>query len=185
MDFLSSVNAFTVFLAIALIGFVFLLVSLIFGEIFDFFDHDVDFDHGGPGILSSRVIAVFVTAFGAFGAIATRNGLKPGAASGVGLASGFVFGGLIYVFLRFLYGQQVTSEVLASDLVGQNARVVVAIPANGMGQVRCRIGEELVDKIAQARDGLAIPENTPVRIEEVLGETVIVKASTAGSASSA
>ena len=175
MDSLSSVNAFTVFVAIALIGFVFLVVSLVFGEIFDFFDHDVDFDHGGPGILSSRVIAVFITAFGAFGAIAMQNGLSPGAASAVGMGSGAVFGGVIYAFLRFLYGQQATSEVLASDLVGQNARVIIAIPANGMGQIRCRIGEELVDKVAQARDGLAIAENTPVRIEEVLGETVIVK----------
>jgi membrane protein implicated in regulation of membrane protease activity len=174
MDLL-SVNAYTVFLGIAAIGFVFLLVSLIFGEIFDFFDHDIDFDHGGPGILSSRVIAVFITAFGAFGAIATNNGLGPGPASAVGLGSGVLFGGIIYGFLRFLYGQQATSEVLASDLVGQSARVVVAIPANGVGQVRCRIGEELIDKVAQARDGVAIAENTPVRIEEVLGETVIVK----------
>ena len=45
--------------------------------------------------------------------------------------------------------------------------------------------QDVPSLIAQARDGLAIPENTPVRIEEVLGETVIVKASTAGSASSA
>lgn len=176
MDLLQPLSAFTVFVAIAAVGFVFLIVSLVFGEIFDFFDHDLDFDsHGGPGILSSRVIAVFITAFGAFGAIATNNGLSSGRASGVGLASGVVFGGVIYAFLRFLYGQQATSEVRTSDLVGQNARVVVSIPANGVGQVRCRIGEELVDKIAQSRDGLAIPENTPVQIEEVLGETVIVK----------
>ena len=185
MDFVSSVNAYTVFVAIAAVGFVFLLVSLIFGEIFDFFDHDVDFSHGGPGILSSRVIAVFVTAFGAFGAIATNNGLGAGPASAVGLGSGLLFGGVIYAFLRFLYGQQATSEVLASDLLGQTARVVIAIPAHGVGQVRCRIGEELVDKVAQSRDGLAIAENTPVRIEEVLGETVIVKASSGSSAPSA
>ena len=175
MDFVSSVNAYTVFVAIAVIGFAFLLIALIFGEIFDFFDHDLDFDHGGPGLLSSRVIAVFITAFGAFGAIATNNGLAPGAASAVGLGSGVIFGGVIYGFLRFLYGQQATSEVLATDLVGQSARVVIAIPANGVGQVRCRIGEELVDKVAQSRDGAAIAENTPVRIEEVLGETVIVQ----------
>lgn len=175
MDFLPPLSAFTVFLAIAAVGFVFLVVSMIFGEIFDFFDHDVDVDHGGPGILSSRVIAVFITAFGAFGAIAVNNGLSTGAASGVGLASGVLFSGVIYMFLRFLYGQQATSEVLASDLVGQTARVVIGIPANGVGQVRCRIGEELVDKIAQSRDGLAIAENTPVTIQEVLGETVIVK----------
>lgn len=177
MGFLPTLSAFTVFVAIAALGFVFLVVSLIFGEIFDFFDHDLDLgmDHGGPGVLSSRVIAVFITAFGAFGAIAVNNGLSPGPASGVGLGSGLVFGGIIYGFLRFLFGQQATSEVLTSDLVGQSARVVVGIPANGVGQVRCRIGEELIDKIAQSRDGLAIPENTPVHIEEVLGETVIVR----------
>ena len=174
MDLAPSLSAFTVFLGIAGIGFVFLIVSLVFGEIFDFFDHDIDFDHGGPGILSSRVIAVFVTAFGAFGAIAVNNGMSPGAASGVGLGSGVVFGGVIYFFLRFLFGQQASSDVLASDLVGQTARVIVAIPANGVGQVRCRIGEELVDKIAQSRDGLAIAEHASVKIEQVLGETVVV-----------
>ena len=175
MDFLPQLTSFTVFLAIAGLGFVFLLASLIFGEIFDFFDHDLDFDHGGPGILSSRVIAVFITAFGAFGAIAVNNGMGPGSASAVGLGSGLVFGGVIYAFMRFLYGQQASSDVAAKDLVGQTGRVVIGIPANGVGQVRLRIGEELVDKIAQSRDGLAISENTPVHIEEVLGETVIVR----------
>ena len=174
MDLAPSLSAFTVFLGIAGIGFVFLMVSLVFGEIFDFFDHDIDFDHGGPGILSSRVIAVFVTAFGAFGAIAVNNGMSPGAASGVGLGGGVVFGGVIYFFLRFLFGQQASSDVLAADLVGQTARVIIAIPANGVGQVRCRIGEELVDKIAQSRDGLAIAEHASVKIEQVLGETVVV-----------
>ena len=174
MELFASMTAFGVFLSIAAVGFLFLIVSLVFGGIFDFFDHDLDVDHGGPGILSSRVIAVFITAFGAFGAIATNNGLAPGPASGVGLGSGVVFGGLIYAFLRFLYGQQATSEVLASDLVGRSARVVVSIPVNGVGQVRCRIGEELVDKVAQSRDGSAIAEHATVRVETVLGETVIV-----------
>lgn len=174
MDIVPSLSAFTVFLGIAGIGFVFLMVSLVFGEIFDFFDHDIDFDHGGPGILSSRVIAVFVTAFGAFGAIAVNNGMSAGAASGVGLGSGVVFGGLIYFFLRFLYGQQASSDVVAADLVGQTGRVIVAIPANGVGQVRCRIGEELVDKVAQSRDGLAVAEHASVKIEQVLGDLVVV-----------
>ena len=40
--------------------------------------------------------------------------------------------------------------------------------------MRCRVGEELIDKIARTRDGTLIPENAAVRIEEVLGETVIV-----------
>jgi membrane protein implicated in regulation of membrane protease activity len=173
MDFL-PLSAFTVFLTIAAVGFVFLIAALLFGEIFDFFDHGVDFETGGPGILSSRVIAVFITAFGAFGAIATNYGLSPGLASAAATGSGVTFGALMFVFARFLYGQQATSEVLATDLVGQNARVVIAIPANGVGQVRCRIGEELVDKIAQSRDGSPLGENTAVRIDAVLGEVVVV-----------
>jgi membrane protein implicated in regulation of membrane protease activity len=174
---LSSLSAFGVFLAIATIGFLFLAISLFFGEIFEHFDGGLDHDlsHGGPGFFSTRVLSVFVTAFGGSGAIATHYGLSPLAASAVGFLSGLVFGAPVYLFARFLYGQQASSDTRASDLVGQIARVVVTIPAGGVGQIRCRLGEELIDKIARASDGQVIAENTSVRIEEVLGETVIVK----------
>jgi len=32
-----------------------------------------------------------------------------------------------------------------------------------------------VDKVARANDGLSIPENATVKVEEVLGEVVIVR----------
>jgi hypothetical protein len=51
---------------------------------------------------------------------------------------------------------------------------VIGIPAAGVGQVRCTLGEQLVDKIARSDNEQPIPENAVVRIEEVLGETVIV-----------
>ncbi|HXW05928.1 MAG TPA: NfeD family protein [Vicinamibacterales bacterium] len=177
MAFLSSLSAFTVFLVIGGLGFALLLISLVFGGIFDFFDAslDHDLDHGGPGFFSSRVISVFITAFGGFGAIATHYGLSPLPASGVGFASGLAFGSAVYAFARFLYGQQASSEVRAAELVGQTARVIVTIPADGVGQVRCRLGEELIDKIARAHDGQTIPEHASVRVEEVLGEVVVVR----------
>ena len=176
MSFLPTLNAFSVFLVIAGVGFLFLLVSLVFGEIFDHFDAGLDHDlgHGGPGFFSSRVLSVFITAFGCVGAIATNYGLGPVPSSLLDLVSGLVFGGGVYAFARFLYGQQASSDVLAKDLVGQSARVVVTIPSGGVGQVRCRVGEELIDKVARARDGASIPEHTTVRVEEVLGEVVIV-----------
>jgi membrane protein implicated in regulation of membrane protease activity len=173
MDLVLSLSAFSVFLAIAVVGFVFLIVTAAFGGISDHFE-GFD-DHGGPGFFSARVIAVFVTAFGGAGAVATYYGMAPIPASGIGSATGLVFGGAIYMFARFLYGQQATSEVRSNDLVGQIARVIVAIPAGGVGQIRCRIGEELVDKIARTRHGDALGENISVQVEEVLGETVIVK----------
>jgi membrane protein implicated in regulation of membrane protease activity len=176
MDFLPAMNAFSVFLVIAGAGLLFLLVSLFFGEISEHFDTslDHDLDHGGPSFFSPRVMSVFVTSFGGVGAIATYYGLSPILASLTGFASGVALSALVLAFARFLYRQQATSEVRAHDLVGQSARVVVAIPPGGVGQVRCRIGEELIDKIARARDGLLVPENAAVRVEEVLGETVIV-----------
>ena len=178
-EWLSQISAFSIFLSIAGVGFVFLLVSLIFGEIFEHFegggfDHGLDADHGGPGILSTRILSVFVTAFGGTGAVATHYGLSPLPASGIGFASGVLFASLIYAFARFLWQQQVSSETRTADLVGQTGHVIVAIPRSGVGQVRCRMGEELIDKIARSRDEQAIPENAAVRIEEVLGEMVVV-----------
>jgi membrane protein implicated in regulation of membrane protease activity len=177
MELLPQLNAFTVFLAIAAIGFGFLLISLVFGEIFDHFDGglDHDFDHGGPGFFSTRVMSVFVTAFGGFGAIATHYGLSPLPASGVALAGGLLLATPIYYFARFLFSQQASSDMRTQDLVGQTGRVVVAIPAGGIGQVRCRVGEELVDRIARAREPVTIAENDAVIVEEVLGETIVVR----------
>jgi membrane protein implicated in regulation of membrane protease activity len=173
MTMMLSLSAFSVFLAIAAVGFIFLMVSAASGEIFEHFD-GID-DHGGPGFFSTRVIAVFVTAFGASGAVATYYGLGAVPASIAGSATGLVFGGAIGMLGRFLYRQQASSEVRAGDLVGQIARVIVAIPSGGVGQIRCRVGEELVDKIARTRDGDPVSENTSVLVEEVLGETVIVR----------
>ena len=175
MYFLPQLSAFTVFLAVCAVGFLFLLISLVFGGLFDFFETDHDFDTGGPGFFSSRVMAVFVTAFGGFGAVATYYGLGAVPASLVGFGSGLVFGGAIYALARVLYNQQASTEVRAGDLVGAIGRVVIGIPSGGVGQIRVRLGEELMDKIARTRDGIAIAENTSVQIEEVLGETVIVK----------
>jgi membrane protein implicated in regulation of membrane protease activity len=176
-SWLPQFSQFTVFLAIAAVGFVFLLIALFFGELFEHFDTSMDHDlgHGGPGFLSTRVLSVFVTAFGGFGAVGTAYGLGAIGASGTGFVSGLFFACLIYLFARFLYGQQASTDVRTRDMVGQHARVVVAIPVGGVGQVRCQLGEELIDKIARSHDGAAIAENRAVVIEEVLGESVIVR----------
>ena len=63
----SELSAFGVFLAIASIGFLFLLLSLVFAEISGHLG-DVHFEHGGPGFFSVRILSVFVTAFGGIGA---------------------------------------------------------------------------------------------------------------------
>ena len=180
---LLGISAFTIFLAIAAIGFVFLVVSFMFGEIFghgDFGGHDVGAHgdlHGDHGVsfFSTRVLSVFITAFGGFGAIGVHLGYRMEIATGLGLIGGAVFGTLIYLFASFLYSQQASSDIRVSELVGCTAQVTVAIPAGGLGQIRCSLGESIVQKIARAQDGDAIPANTLVKIDSVVGETVLVR----------
>jgi membrane protein implicated in regulation of membrane protease activity len=177
MEYFRQLSAFAVFSGIAGLGFIFLLVSLFFGEVFEQFgmELDHDLDHGGPGFMSPRILSVFITAFGGGGAISTSYGLTVGPSSAIGFFSGAVFATLIYYFAKFLYGQQATTQVHATDVVGRPARVTVAIPPSGVGQVRMQVGEEIIDKIARSKSGEAIPEHALVVVETVLGEIVVVR----------
>jgi len=176
-DWLAHVSQFTVFLSLSAVGFLLLVVALFFGEIFEHLDGsaDHDFGHGGPSFFSVRILSVFITAFGGFGAVATFYGFGVLASSGVGFLSGATFASLIYAFALFLFRQQASTDIHPRDVVGQPARVVVPIPKDGVGQVRCQIGEQLMDKIARTRDGGPIAENAIVTVTDILGEAVIVE----------
>lgn len=175
-EFLSSFSALTVFLIISAVGFVFLLGSLVMGDLFDQFGVEHGFDSGpdGPGFLDSRVISVFVLSFGGFGAIGTQSGLGIVASSFLGLLGGLVLGGLVSLFGRFLYKQQASSSVSAHQLVGRTAQVTVAIQHGNVGQITCRVGEERVEKLARTRNNEEVKTGSLVRIEEIAGDSVIV-----------
>ena len=177
---LVGLSTFGIFLAIAALGFLFLIVSFVFGEVFGHGDvdghiADVHGDVHGISFLNPRVLSVFVTAFGGFGAIGAHLGYRIEISTAIGLAGGAIFGGVIYLFARFLYGQQASSGVAVGELVGRTGQISVAIPAGGLGQVRCALGESVVEKLARTVDGAAIPANTSVKIESIVGETVLVR----------
>jgi membrane protein implicated in regulation of membrane protease activity len=175
-DLFASVSALTIFIAIAAVGLVFLVVSLLFGELLSDFGLGAD-GGGGPdghGFIDTRSVAVFVTAFGGFGAIGVGSGLGVVPSALLGLASGLVLGGAVALFARFLLGQQSTSSVSGAQLVGRTAQVTVTIPAGGVGQISCRIGEERVEKIARVRGGTELKNGALVLIEEFTGDSVIV-----------
>ena len=171
---LSQTSALTIFLAIGAIGLIFLLISLLFGEIIEEMHLEADLNHDGPGFFSTRVISVFLTAFGGVGALSVSQGLGVVAGSAIGFASGLLMGGLIYFFARFLYSQQASSIIDSNDLIGHTAQVTVGIPAGGLGQVRCLIGETMIEKTARSKDGVAIAHNSQVMIEELTDESLIV-----------
>ncbi|HEY5883812.1 MAG TPA: NfeD family protein [Pyrinomonadaceae bacterium] len=175
-EFLSNLSPLMVFLGIAAVGFIFLLFSLVVGDIFDSFGFDTGLDGAadGHGFLDSRVLSVFVTSFGGFGAIGIQMGLGIVASSFLGLAGGIVLGGLVSLFASFLHKQQSSSSFGASQMVGRTAQVIVPISPNGVGQVSCRIGEERIERLARSKDNSAIKAGVTVRVDEVAGDSLIV-----------
>ena len=172
-----------IFIAIGAIGFLFLMISLIIGDLFDAFDidfdtdFDMDADAGGGseiGVLDSRVISVFLTAFGFIAAIFLQIGFGTILSSLVGLGGGILLGGLIFAFGYFLHTQESSSSVSQRDLIGRTAKVIVGIRPESVGQISCHIGEERIEKLARTRDGREIKEGEMVFIEEINGDSFIV-----------
>lgn len=167
----------TTFLVIGGLGFLFLLVSLVVGDIFDAlgfnFGLNLDASHDF-GVFDSRVIAVFLTAFGGFGLIAATLGWGAVGGSLFGLFGGLVFGALVFYFGKLLYSQQSSSSVSNEDLIGRTAQVIVNIKPDQLGQISCLIGEEKVEKLARTRSGEELKAGQLVRIESVGSDSVIV-----------
>ena len=167
----------TIFLIIGAIGMLFLLISLIVGDIFEALHIDFGLDASHDfGVFDSRVIAVFLTAFGGFGAIGVQLGLGAIGSTLAGLGGGVIFGGLIALFAKFLTNQQASSSVSADQLVGRAAQVTVAIKPDQIGQITVRVGEERVEKLARAKNGTEIKTGAIVRIESIAGDSVLVSA---------
>ncbi|HMO79291.1 MAG TPA: hypothetical protein PKD24_00730 [Pyrinomonadaceae bacterium] len=176
MDFLSSINLVMLFAIIGGLGFVFLLASLILGDIFEMFGADADIggDAADFGLFDSRVIAVFMTAFGGFGLIGAWSGLGAVTSSLTGLLGGVIFGGVVSAFGRFLIGQQSSSSVTDSDLIGRTAQVTVTIKPGELGQISARIGDERVEKLARTNGSEEIKPGSIVKISAIAGDSVIV-----------
>ena len=176
MDFLTSINLITLFAIIGGVGFVFLLASLILGDIFEMFGGETDLGGEGTdfGLFDSRVIAVFITAFGGFGTIAAWSGYGAVASSLAGLLGGLVFGGVVSAFGRFLVGQQASSTVTDDALIGKTAQVTGAIKPGSAGQITSRVGDERVERLARASADAEIAAGSLVTIKSIAGDSVIV-----------
>lgn len=165
----------TIFLIIGGIGFLFLMISLLVGDLFDAFDFDFDLDTGNDfGIFDSRVVGVFLTTFGFVAALFIQFAFGTLVSTIFGLGIGIILGALVFAFGYFLHSQQASSSVSEKDLIGRTAQVIVGIRPESVGQISCLIGEERVEKIARARNGQEIKTGETVYIEEITGDAVIV-----------
>jgi membrane protein implicated in regulation of membrane protease activity len=171
----SDIILLTTFLIIGGIGFLFLLASLVVGDIFEAVGLDFSLDASHDfGVFDSRVISVFLATFGAIGAIGAQIGYGALGSSLFGLLGGVIFGAVVFYFGKFLYSQQSTSSVDVEQLIGRTAQVTVRIQPGNVGQISCRVGDERVEKLARARDGAEIKAGEIVRIESIAADSVIV-----------
>lgn len=185
-----------VFAGIGLFGLLFILISFLMGEIGHVGDlsvHEMGGDahvgeaggghdhaggvgeHDGPGPLSTRVISIFLAAFGTVATAARLSGLHSVTSAALGLASGYLLGWCTWRFMRLLWVQAASSHIRTLDLEGCPAEVTVAIPASGVGQVACVVHGVRTYQPARSVTGEEAPLGSAVRIAQVTAEGLMVE----------
>src|SRR5271169_3565174 len=144
-----------IFLAIMIAGVIMLVGGFMLGH-----DHDAEHaDHGGDAghdseptvsIFSTKVIGTFIMGFGGGGAIAQYVWGEVVRSSLTGFGVGVVMGAFMYLMMRLLYGQQSTSLVESSSIVGRTGTVASAIGANSVGQVVVVVGGQTLTYLARS-----------------------------------
>ncbi len=164
-----------IFVSIFAVGFVILILSMIFGH-----DGDVDVDADGldhgPSIFSVKLIALIMVGFGAggFGLRATTEyGMF--AASMTGVGGSIVVGLLGYLILRTFHRSQASSTIVDQDIVGSDANLLDGIDGDGRGQVSCVLRGREITFLARSRDGQSIKRGTPVKIISKTATVVTVE----------
>jgi membrane protein implicated in regulation of membrane protease activity len=167
-----------IYAAIGAAGLLLLLFMLVVGEFFGGGSDGHEIAHiddgGGPSILSVRVMAAFLTAFGVGGVISRYYHLSHPAASGIGVVAGIAMASIVYQFAKLLYSQQASTDLTMNRLVGTSAVVSVAIPANGVGQVSVHAGGEVSEHLARSAGGGPVARGTTVVITGLGGDSVTV-----------
>lgn len=167
-----------VFLAIAVASFLGVGGSFLFGGGDHDIGHDISHDHGGgdhgASIFSPQIIFTFTLGFGASAAIASASNLRLQWCIVIGLASGFVLAAAAYAFFSLAYKQQATSIIQTSTAVGRVANVLVAIPANGSGEIGLDVQGQYRTYLARSR-GVEIAKGMRVKVIENQGGDLIVE----------
>jgi membrane protein implicated in regulation of membrane protease activity len=134
-------------------------------------EHEVE----GPSPFSLRVVAMFAVGFGAGGLIGKGLGVADAVslipASGVAALTAAV----MWVFLRFLYGEQRSTSIQATDYLGLVGRVVISIPQDRPGQVALVVKGQRINAPARSEDGSAIRAQVQVEVLGMEGGMVVVK----------
>jgi len=179
-------SQFLVFAAIALVGFIVVGASFLFGG----HDHEVghDHDHGGDGhdhgdghetptvsFFSPKVLATFALGFGGVGAIATAYGSSGGASVLYGLGAGATIAFVALLMMRAFYSQQASSSLQPGDAVGKTGEVTIEIPQGGTGEVFLALRGTSSAFLAKSKSGARVPKGAIVKVAQDVGGQLLVE----------
>lgn len=183
MENLFSFSALNcVYASVALISFLFAVVSLIGAEAGDFFDFssDIDVDVDGGFDLTSIspfAMAMFGATFGLVGLL-TSIWLEMEALPSIIAAtvSGLIIGAIAQVLFIYVFSPSKSSHYsLQQDAVGREVEVTTTIPADGLGQVAYNNVSGRVTLGARSSEGTEIAVGKLVIVERIVGRVAQVK----------
>lgn len=177
----------TVYLVCFFVGFGFAAISALMSGVFSGgaeahvgAGHDLHATAGDSvhfPLLSPVVLSMFVSTFGGSGYIFMKTlGLHPAAhvplaaLTAVGIALAVAW--LLWKIFQLTQG---SSEAVVADLVGVEAEVITAIPAEGLGEIAFTAKQARYNAPARTVDGKSLGPHTPVKIVKILGGTYLVE----------
>ena len=150
-------------------GVGFLLLSLVFGDLFDFIDIDL-----GDGFAATPVFFTIVAAFGGGGLLAIGAfEASAGASVFAGLGTSVVAGGLATAFFRVLGKQEAGEGFAIAELVGARGRCTLAIRPGKEGRVAVHARGMTRNITAMSDDEVAVGEE--VLVVDALGSSLKVE----------
>jgi membrane protein implicated in regulation of membrane protease activity len=149
-------------------------------------DHDshIEVAHHGDvpasdvwiAFLSLRFWTYFATITGLLGLLLTLfTELSPAVVAGTSFATGFLGGLLVALLIRFLQRAEGGANIGVEDLIGADARVLVAIRPGEEGKVRCQVKGETIDILAVFDGEHTIPAGSEVMVVSVEGSRARVE----------
>lgn len=174
-------------------GFAYLLLSLLVGEVSEaaeglFENLDSLFEGIGLDLLPEigaetpagkgigcSTIAAFITGFGITGFASSLLGAGVILSIILSFLAGGVFGALYIGAMSFLYKQQATSTIEASDFEGLSARVTINIPAGEIGQVALTVGGQQMTYPAVEVNRKQLFRDESVKVIRIEGGRLLVE----------
>lgn len=149
--------------------------------------HEMDLGHdaaaahageaGSASILNSITISTFVAFFGLAGLVAVWGfglGGVPSLAFALPVAM-ITAAAQFYLYVKLLVKAQASSEATMFDILGCQAEVITAIPADRVGEIAYVIKGTRYSAPAASADNEDIPRGTRVQVVNIRGATLVVR----------